>query len=103
MTGAYIISKYTGSYINFVQERIFKPLGMDSTTYSPQVAKESGEFTQSWTSRGRRIPNWFSESSKGRNAGPGGITTSVVDLVRSFNSVDSKLTYELLTFPRPSG
>ncbi|KAL5489890.1 hypothetical protein ACEPAI_4722 [Sanghuangporus weigelae] len=80
MTGAHIISKYTGSYIDFAMERIFRPLGMNSTTFSPDEATKSDKVTQSWTAHGQRIPYWILEEEKELKAGAGGIISSVVDL-----------------------
>ena len=80
VAGAHIISKYTGSYTNFATERIFKPLGMNSTTFSRDEAAKSGELTQTWTGHGQRIPYW-NTGEKEFNAGPGGVISSVVDLV----------------------
>ncbi|KAL5529636.1 hypothetical protein ACEPAG_5621 [Sanghuangporus baumii] len=79
-TGAHIITKYTGSYIDFATERIFRPLGMNSTTFSPDEAARSGKVTQSWTAHGQRIPYWILEEEKESTAGPGGIISSVVDI-----------------------
>jgi CubicO group peptidase (beta-lactamase class C family) len=79
---AYIISYYTGSYTSFVKDRIFTPLNMSSTTFTPSQAERSGEMTQAWTADGRRIPIWFKDQDMEWSAGPGGIISSVEDLVR---------------------
>ena len=81
ISGSYIISKYTGSHIDFARERIFEPLGMSSTTFSPTSAAASGKLTQSWTAHDQQIPFWFTDDDKELNAGAGGIITSVIDLV----------------------
>ncbi|KAI0063208.1 beta-lactamase/transpeptidase-like protein [Artomyces pyxidatus] len=81
MIGAEIIRTFTGSFTEFVEERIFKPLNMTDTTYSPDVAHASGKATQTWTSFGRRIPWWLSEDWQVElAAGPGGVISSAVDL-----------------------
>lgn len=79
---AHIISKYANqSYTSFVHERIFMPLDMSLTTFSPQTAIESGRFTQAWTKEGRLIPEWFTEESAFTLAGPGGIISNSIDMV----------------------
>ena len=77
-----IITKVTGSYIDFVTERVFKPLGMDSTTLSPAEAAQSGKLTQTFSAHKQRLPFWFFEGEKELNAGAGGVISNVVDLVR---------------------
>jgi CubicO group peptidase (beta-lactamase class C family) len=55
---------------------------MSSTTYHPSIASASGNFTQSWTGFGRRIPNWFDDAIvENLNAGPGGVISSARDMV----------------------
>lgn len=82
MTGAYIVTKYTNdSYTTFASNRIFKPLNMTSTTFSPNKAFASGKLTQMWTGFCRRIPFWFTEENVELNAGAGGVISSVADLV----------------------
>ena len=83
MVGSHIIDKYTGSYEKFVEDRIFKPLGM-SSTYSPNVAAATGRATQTWSVNGRRIPWWFKEEDAELSAGPGGVIASAEDLVCPF-------------------
>ncbi len=83
MVGAYIVSTLTGMrYPDFVNSRIFKPLGMTSSTYSIDAALQTGRFTNTWTSFGRLIPPWIEENSVDITAGPGGVISSVKDLAR---------------------
>ncbi|EIM80585.1 beta-lactamase/transpeptidase-like protein [Stereum hirsutum FP-91666 SS1] len=77
----HIITKYSGmNYTAFVEKRIFAPLNMTSTTYSSKTAHASGRFTQTWSSFGRRIPQWFDTVNEELLAGAGGIITTVEDL-----------------------
>lgn len=82
-TGAHIIKEYspTHDYPRFIEDRIFAPLGMTSSTFSPRVVKDSGNLTQSWTAHSQRIPFWYMDSAVDVVAGLGGIITNVVDLV----------------------
>ncbi|TFY55723.1 hypothetical protein EVG20_g9215, partial [Dentipellis fragilis] len=80
MLGAHLVSKYTGSYTQFVQDRIFDPLNMTSSTYSPDKAASSGKLTHAWANFGRRIPTWFTEKNAAISNGPGGAISSVEDL-----------------------
>lgn len=82
MVGAYIISTYTGSFSKFVEDRIFKPLNMTSTTYSTAAANSTGRLTQTWTDSGRRIPYWFNDSESAILDGPGGVISSARDLTK---------------------
>jgi len=81
--GSYIVSTLTGMrYLDFVHSRIFKPLGMTSSTYSINAALKTGRFTNTWTSFGRLIPPWIEEEYVDLSAGPGGVISSVIDLAR---------------------
>ncbi|KAF9233586.1 beta-lactamase/transpeptidase-like protein, partial [Melanogaster broomeanus] len=72
VVGAHIIATYADKpYTSFVEERIFSPLGMSSSTFSPEKAESSGKFSQGWTKDGRRLPQWFSEDTAFLFAGPG--------------------------------
>ena len=95
MTGAHIVSTFSGMpYTDFVKERIFDPIGMWDTTYSPAEATRSGKLTQAWTAEGRRIPFWFPDSAMELNAGPGGVISNVVDLVAwIFAGIALRLTW----------
>jgi CubicO group peptidase (beta-lactamase class C family) len=92
--GAHIVSALTGvHYPDFVESRIFKPLGMTSSTYSINAALKTGRFTNTWTSFGRLIPPWIKEEYVDITAGSGGVISSVVDLVRhAFSVTISRLT-----------
>lgn len=83
MVGSYVVSQLTGMrYVDFVDKRIFKPLGMSSSTYSIDAAIQSGKFTGTWTYFGRSIPPWIGEGFVDLAAGPGGVISSVEDVVR---------------------
>ena len=85
MLGAHIVSKYSGTdYRDFVQERIFKPLNMTSTTYHGDAAEATGLLSQCWNSDGRRISYILAggDTVSKLMSGAGGAITSAVDLVR---------------------
>ncbi|KAJ7334795.1 beta-lactamase transpeptidase-like protein [Mycena albidolilacea] len=83
ITGAYVISKYSGSsYRDFVEERILLPLRMTSSTLYPNRAFESGRFSQSWTRSRRRIPFFMPEHTADLIAGAGGVMSTVEDMVQ---------------------
>ncbi|KAI0027306.1 beta-lactamase/transpeptidase-like protein, partial [Vararia minispora EC-137] len=82
MVGKHIIDKYgPGSFFEFIDTRIFKPLNM-SSTYSPAVASASGRATENWTNEGRRIPWWYTEDDYELLSGPGGVIASAEDLAK---------------------
>ncbi len=81
--GAQIVSSLAGvHYPDFVNSRIFKPLGMTSSTYDINAAFKTGRLTNTWTSFGRLIPFWIKEDYLDILAGPGGAISSVIDLAR---------------------
>ncbi|GJE94200.1 beta-lactamase/transpeptidase-like protein [Phanerochaete sordida] len=83
MTGAHIISTFSGmSYMEFVKERIFDPLGMTASTFDPEEASRGGKLTQTWTADGRRLPVWFTGNAVELIAGAGGVISSVVDMTK---------------------
>jgi CubicO group peptidase (beta-lactamase class C family) len=101
IVGAYVVSTLSGKrFADFVNHRIFKPLGMNSSTYSTDVAIRSGRFTSTWTSFGRLIPHWLEEEFVDLMAGPAGVISSVEDLVR--HAVWSPL-YSTHVLNRPFG
>src|SRR5258708_4241687 len=102
IVGAYIVSMLTGiGYPDFVNSRIFKPLDMNSSTYSIQAALQTGRFTDTWTSFGRLIPPWIEEEYVDLVAGSDGVISSVKDLVR--HSCLSLHTISTHVFIRPLG
>ncbi|KAF8495161.1 hypothetical protein F5888DRAFT_1635665 [Russula emetica] len=75
--GAYIASTLTGMrYLDFVNSRIFKPLGVTSSTYSIKAALQTGIFTNTWSFFGRLMPLWM-EKYADLSAGPGGVISNV--------------------------
>jgi len=82
MVAAQVIETYSGlPYTSFVEERIFAPLEMTSSTFSPTKAEATGKFTQGWTKEGRRAP-CFTEEMASVMAAPGGIITNAVDMAK---------------------
>ena len=82
---AHILELYSGKTVaEFVEDRIFVPLNMTSSTYSPTKAESTGHLSQTWSLDGRRIPYWFAdESSVNMISGAGGIISDVSDMVSS--------------------
>src|SRR5580698_5740871 len=100
MVGSYIVSTLTGMrYRDFVDYRIFKPLGMTSSTYSIDAALQTGRFTDTWTSFGRLIPPWMEEEYVDLAAGPGGVISSVEDLARHYLEFLKKISLTSLIGP----
>ena len=76
------MSHYSGTpYTKFVKERLFKPLGMSTSTFSPTTAHASGLLTDTWAKFGRRIPFWFDDNVGEFRAGAGGVISSADDMV----------------------
>ncbi|KAH9855877.1 beta-lactamase/transpeptidase-like protein [Lenzites betulinus] len=83
IAGARIVEKYANMSIgDFVTSRIFKPLHMTSSTYSPSEAAWTGRVTQTWTRGVRRIPYWFPDEVNNLFAGPGGAVSSAEDIIK---------------------
>ena len=102
---SHIIPTLTGkTYVDFVQERIFDPLGMQDATYNVTAAKESGHRTdgymrsgwnftvcgEQWDTKGsvdldclgtNKPFGWYTEGDGLDLAGPGGVILSVRDMV----------------------
>ncbi|EIW83776.1 beta-lactamase transpeptidase-like protein [Coniophora puteana RWD-64-598 SS2] len=80
---AHIIATHSGqTFQEFVRTRIFGPLGMSNTTYSPQEAYVTGRFAQGFTREQRRLPEWFSENVADLMAGAGGVISSAEDMTK---------------------
>ncbi|CAL1697847.1 unnamed protein product [Somion occarium] len=82
--GGLIVETYSKqSLTSFVTSRIFKPLGMNDTSYDAAVEEESGCLSQSFA-RGngtaRRIPLWMGPSSEALLAAAGGIVSNTIDM-----------------------
>jgi CubicO group peptidase (beta-lactamase class C family) len=81
MAAAHIIETYSAqTYTSFVEDRIFTPLGMTSSTFSPAKAGKTGRFTQGWAGNGRLLPECLTEEVVPLIAGPGGVISSAVDM-----------------------
>ena len=82
MSAQHIIDVQTGSYTDFVERRIFKPLGMNAT-YSPEAAIATGRAASGFTRHNKRtLPFFITEDNYQLGAGPGGVIASAEDLVR---------------------
>ena len=82
IVASHIISRYAGmDYTAYVTKRILEPLGMHATTFSPFEADRSGNLSHAWSSTGRRIPLWSGADAVEMLAGPGGVISSVRDMV----------------------
>jgi len=104
MAAAHVVSLYSGkSFPQLVQERIFDQLEMNSTTYSPRKAEASGLFSNSWDSSGRRIPFYQTDETLPSHAGPNGVISNVVDLVRFVSLLDVLSSFTYLGIYRPNG
>ncbi|KAI0090893.1 beta-lactamase/transpeptidase-like protein [Irpex rosettiformis] len=83
MVATYIVSLYSNlSYPDFVKERIFKPLGMSTSTFRQAEASQSGLLAQFFDANGRRIPFPYPEYAEDMIAGPGGVISSARDLAK---------------------
>lgn len=79
MVGTYILEKYSGlPYGDFMWNRIFHPLGMNSTVTSPS---EALTLSQTWTKSGRRIPLWFTGEEMDYISGAGVVMSNARDMV----------------------
>ncbi len=96
MVGAHVITTLSGvQFTEFVKDRILKPLEMTQSTYSIDEAVRSGKASETWTPFGRRIPPWMEGLEIELMAGPGGLISSVKELVRlvRFRVIDVKADY----------
>ena len=82
MVGTHVIATLSGvPFVEFVKNRILKPLRMTQTTYSVDEAVQSGKASETWTTFGRRIPLWMEGIETELVAGPGGLISNVKELV----------------------
>ncbi|KAG9311213.1 beta-lactamase/transpeptidase-like protein [Chiua virens] len=95
MVASHVIATYSGQpYTSFVEERVFSPLGMTSSTFSPTKAEAFGKFTQGWSEDGRRIPECFDENMAFMMAGTGGIISNAVDMAKWVSTWISEGVYD---------
>lgn len=81
--GSYLIAHYAGQpYSEFARDRIFTPLNMSATTFSPSVAQNSGKLTHTWDKDGRRIPLWATDEHTELMAAPAGLISNAEDVVK---------------------
>lgn len=82
MSAQHILDVQTGSYTDFVERRIFEPLGMGAM-YSPEAAIATRRTASGFTRQGRRaLPFFINKNNYQLAAGPGGVIASADDLVR---------------------
>jgi CubicO group peptidase (beta-lactamase class C family) len=83
MVAQHLIELFSGmDFGDFVASRIFAPLNMTGSTYSLDYAAATGHLSESYEPGGRRIPHWFNREDASVNAGPGGVMSSAVDLLK---------------------
>ena len=83
IVGSHIIATYAGKpFTEFVQERILTPLNMTSAFYFASRVPSELNISQSFTAQ-RRTPLWSTDDRLAEFiAGPGGLLTNPVDMVR---------------------
>ncbi|CDO69943.1 hypothetical protein BN946_scf184836.g17 [Trametes cinnabarina] len=81
--GAHVIEHFANTtYADFISRRLFKSLGMSTSTIVPSEALASRKVTDTWTKDGRRIPFWFTDESAYLGAGAGGVISSAEDMIK---------------------
>jgi CubicO group peptidase (beta-lactamase class C family) len=79
----HLVERFSGMDLgDFVASRIFAPLNMTSSTYSFDYAAATGHLSESYEPSGRRIPYWFDREDASVSAGPAGVMSSAVDLLK---------------------
>jgi CubicO group peptidase (beta-lactamase class C family) len=82
IVGSHVIATLSGvPFVEFVKDRILKPLRMAQSTYSIDEAVQSGKASETWSRFGRRIPSWMEGVEIELMAGPGGVISNVKELV----------------------
>lgn len=97
-------------YRQFVNDNIFAPLGMASSTYNVTTAKLSGNLAEGYAVEARNvtggsgwektiyrpIPYFLPQESTEVNAGAGGVITSLHDIVRPIALSNAQMFDNLL-------
>jgi CubicO group peptidase (beta-lactamase class C family) len=82
MTAQHLVEKYSQKRLpDFVAERIFGPLNMTSSSYSPSSAVSTGRLSEFYH-LGRRIPIFFTEDDVSVMGGAGGVLTTAEDMMK---------------------
>jgi CubicO group peptidase (beta-lactamase class C family) len=82
MTAQHLVEKYSKKRLpDFVAERIFSPLNMTSSSYSPSSATSTGRLSEFYH-LGRRIPTFFTEDDVSVMGGAGGILITAEDMMQ---------------------
>jgi CubicO group peptidase (beta-lactamase class C family) len=82
MTAQHLVEKFSQKSLpDFVAERIFSPLNMTSSSYSPSSAASTGRLSEFYH-LGRRIPTFFTEDDVSVMGGAGGILTTAEDMMK---------------------
>ncbi|KAJ3007713.1 hypothetical protein NUW54_g3438 [Trametes sanguinea] len=88
---AHIISQYAKMpYTVFATDRVFRPLEMSATTFSPTTAALTGNLSHAWSDAGRRLPYWLNADVMDNMemlAGPGGVALSARDMTKWMREV----------------
>jgi CubicO group peptidase (beta-lactamase class C family) len=83
MVAQHLVERFSGIDIgNFVASHIFAPLNMTTSTYSFEYATATGDLSESYEPNGRRISHWYNRGDASVTAGPGGVMSSTVDLLK---------------------
>ncbi|KAI9061922.1 beta-lactamase/transpeptidase-like protein [Trametes sanguinea] len=106
---AHIISQYAMMpYTAFATDRVFRPLEMSATTFSPTTAALTGNLSHAWSDAGRRLPYWLNADGMDNMemlAGPGGVASSARDMTKWMREMlpwASSIRPERLPHPNPA-
>jgi CubicO group peptidase (beta-lactamase class C family) len=82
MTAQHLVERFSQKSLpDFVAERIFGPLNMTSSSYSPSSAASTGRLSEFYH-LGRRIPILFTEDDMPVMGGAGGVLTTAEDMMK---------------------
>ncbi|KAJ3005713.1 hypothetical protein NUW54_g4221 [Trametes sanguinea] len=88
---AHIISQYAKMpYTTFATDRVFRPLEMSATTFSPTTAALTGNLSHAWSDAGRCLPYWLNTDVMDNMemlAGPGRVASSARDMMKWMREV----------------